>query len=222
MDVSLEVIGAIFDDWSDHIAPLAALLDEDEIATASRRHTESLRARYITAHAVTRIAIAARLGLTPEALVFERLPCVHCGGAHGRPVLVDRALHFSLAHCDDRALIATSSEHVGVDIECQRDVRDPAELARNIADENEQSCLGRDSSFLELWVRKEALVKATGEGLLAAKKYSFASGDPEGWSIPMLDVGQQHVAALAVPTRYCAPTPPTVRWLRPPPSDVGS
>lgn len=219
--MSLEVIGAIFDDWSDHVAPLAVLLDGDEIATASRCHTESLRARYITAHAVTRIVIAARLGLTPDAVLFERLPCVHCGGAHGRPVLVDRALHFSLAHCDDRALIATSSERVGVDIERHRHVRDPAELARNIADENELTCLGRDSSFLELWVRKEAMVKATGEGLLAAKTYSFASGDPEGWSVPTLDVGRRHVAALAVPAPYDAQAAPTVRWLRPSSSDVG-
>jgi phosphopantetheinyl transferase len=95
--------------------------------------------------------------------------------ANGKPVVVDGGggeLHFNVSHSGDWALIAISEDSpVGVDIERPRVFRNPAGLARRVctARELEHVRGGEDQAeLLRLWVRKEAVAKADGSGLLMA------------------------------------------------------
>jgi len=95
-------------------------------------------------------------------------------GHKGKPVLVDHPwLKFNLSHTLDYAAIAVTRDcHVGVDLESvHRKVTNLSRLAaRKLATsewERIKSCdeSSRTVQFLRAWTRKEAFIKATGEGL---------------------------------------------------------
>src|SRR6185503_15339055 len=97
---------------------------------------------------------------------FDR-SCEHCRHpGHGRPRLVADGPHFSISHSADRVLLALcDTAPVGADVEStgrdidrlRRLILHPAEAARPA---------GPD--LLRVWVRKEAVLKATGRGLALA------------------------------------------------------
>lgn len=102
-------------------------------------------------------------GADPAALRFER-HCARCGTAeHGKPALVaDAAPRFSLSHAGDRVVLAVCPDRpVGVDVESADRAID--ELRRLVLHPDEPPATGLD--LLWVWTRKEALLKATGEGL---------------------------------------------------------
>jgi 4'-phosphopantetheinyl transferase len=93
--------------------------------------------------------------------------------AHGKPFLVDHPeVTFNLSHAGDYGLLAvTSGRPVGVDIELIRpDFADSA-VARHFFSAAEQAQLAHLSTdkytmaFFTCWTRKEAYIKARGEGL---------------------------------------------------------
>jgi phosphopantetheinyl transferase len=121
------------------------------------------RRRHELAHAAQDQILAAYLEIEPRALEYETLP-------GGKPVLADRALEFNLSHSGELALVAVSRHlQVGVDLEHPRSFRNEAGMARRICGARELEHLAQaadDDELLRLWVRKEAVVKATGEGLV--------------------------------------------------------
>jgi 4'-phosphopantetheinyl transferase len=106
------------------------------------------------------------LNTTVDSLEIEVTPA-------GRPYLRGDPLHFNLSHSWDLALVAVCGEApVGVDLEHPREFRAPDRLARRICSEREYAWLSRaggapnaPGALLRLWVRKEAAVKGTGDGL---------------------------------------------------------
>lgn len=91
-------------------------------------------------------------------------------GEHGKPVLdiagVDIAFNFS--HCKRAiACVVSDTEDVGIDVECTG--RYTSALAEYCMSEAENAAILRaespDMKFTELWTRKEALLKLTGEGI---------------------------------------------------------
>ncbi len=106
----------------------------------------------------------------PDALEIETTP-------EGKPYLPAGQLHFNLSHSRDVALVAISREApVGIDLEHPREFGAPDRLARRICSEREYASLQRlggpagaspdaRRQLLRLWVRKEAVLKGTGEGL---------------------------------------------------------
>jgi len=158
--------------------------------------------------------------------------------AHGKPVLAygERVLahgkrgaggdlEHSVAHSGDLVVVAVARAPVGVDIE-QLDGRahplgrdgDPRGLARLVLADAERSALaavhlsGRARQFLVAWTRKEAVTKATGDGLRASFSdvvVAADAGPPRlvSWPYPQaaesvslhdLEVHTGYVAALAV------------------------
>lgn len=146
----------------------SALLSGAERAKAERFRRAGDRARYIASHALLRLVLSAYAGAPPRALQFER-------DARDKPRLAPgaaRAVNFSLAHSGDRALVAVTRDRpVGVDIEEIRADLEVAELAKSVLSpsefrELERSSIGRRRLFLfQSWVRKEAVLKASGRGL---------------------------------------------------------
>jgi phosphopantetheinyl transferase len=108
--------------------------------------------------------LAAYLGVPVDAVRLSELD-------GGKPVLSDRALEFNLSHSGAFALLAVSRElPVGVDVEARRDSIDLVKGIRDrcTAREGEHVMTATDPSaaWVRLWTRKEAVVKATGAGVL--------------------------------------------------------
>jgi 4'-phosphopantetheinyl transferase len=117
---------------------------------------------------------------------------------------------------------------VGIDVEAiGRHGDDDALLARVLAPE-ERAALRRlpparrDAAFTDIWCRKEAYLKALGEGLLRRPLVDIGAGTRDdgprllfdrrsddasaAWVLHMIDVGAGHAACLAHPTAARAVT----------------
>ena len=158
---------------ADALPSLATTLAPAEHARAARFGRDSLRARWIAGRASLRWVLGRTLRIAPAEVPIVR-------GARGRPELVDGDgnLDFNVSHTADVALIGIRHDgrrtlRIGVDVErADRDV--PADrLARRVltpAEQSAQAALGHDErrrQFLRYWTCKEAMSKATGDGLSA-------------------------------------------------------
>lgn len=97
----------------------------------------------------------------------------------GKPV-ADNGMHFNLSHSGDYVLLALSDCEIGCDIEKVRSVN--AEKAgRIVFCENEMnkitSSFDKTDTFLELWTKKESLLKCMGKGFHRNSKSVDVSGD---------------------------------------------
>lgn len=149
-----------------HVGAATALLDRRERARAARFRFHRDRDTYTLAHAVWRIALGTCLGVGPRDVPLATT-------ADGQPRLAGTALSTSLSHSGDVVAIAVCpAATIGVDIE-----RFPARIDLDALmpvfctrEESEELAVLQGSerarSLLELWTRKEALLKAFGVGLL--------------------------------------------------------
>jgi 4'-phosphopantetheinyl transferase len=201
-----------------------ALLDETERRRWAAYRRDEDRERFLTGCALAKTALARYIGRRPADVRFDRT-CGQCGEPHGKPVLSGGGVHHSVAHSGDVVAVAVARTQVGVDVE-QLDGRrrplggdgDLDGLARIVLSAAEQAALagvpsaGRARAFLVAWTRKEAVTKATGDGLRAAFSdvvVAAEAGPPRlvSWPYPEsprdvslldLDVADGYVAALAV------------------------
>ncbi len=146
---------------------LLDLLDADE----RRRHRTLLRDRdralFLVAHALARI-VAGRHVAVPAGEVGY-VPSV----ANRKPRLCGPAaqLELSISHSGDLVVVAISRGiAIGVDVERVKDGYEPS-LAQSVLQPSEQRSLmtldeaDRRWGFCRYWTRKEAILKATGDGL---------------------------------------------------------
>jgi 4'-phosphopantetheinyl transferase len=147
----------------------SALLSEDEQARAARFHFARHRQYFTATRAILRRVLAAYLHTDAKALAFAY-------GAKNKPMLgaeyASSALAFNVSHSGDMALFAfVRSRQVGVDVERIRCDFDTSAIARRFFSAPEQSQLAaldpeqRHQAFFRCWTRKEAYIKAIGEGL---------------------------------------------------------
>ena len=149
---------------------LLDLLDTGERERADRRADPH---PFITAHALLRRLVADETGVDPRAIDFEKR-CATCGtDRHGKPHVVGmRDVHVSVSYGERMAVAAvTRLGEVGVDVEDLESADfdgfssvtlDPSEAAL-IADLQGDALL---AARAQLWSRKEAILKATGHGLV--------------------------------------------------------
>jgi 4'-phosphopantetheinyl transferase len=135
------------------------------------RRTED-KDRFLVGCALTKYAVADRTGQRPADVIIDRT-CPHCGKPHGKPVVP--GLELSVTHSGDLVGLAMATVPVGVDVEHADSRRDDVEgLARYALSDAEQAVLDalpageRQAAFLVYWTRKEAVTKATGDGLRAS------------------------------------------------------
>ncbi len=148
---------------------LLALLSPDEHAQAGRfRHARD-RDRYILSHAFLRAVLGRYLGMDPARLAFSY-------GPHGKPALACEAcgdaLRFNLTHAHELALLAVAwRREIGIDAEHVRPDLPHEEIARQFLACEEMAALealplaAQPWAFCRLWTRKEAYLKARGDGL---------------------------------------------------------
>lgn len=195
-DAAIEVVMAPLDPGPQTLAALAATLSDAERERARRLRFHRDRRRFIVARARLRELLAARLGARPDAIEFEY-------GKNGKPRLAHGRLHFSVAHCDDVALYAFSrSSEVGTDIEAIRAVPEADAIAAQFFSPREYAAYlalapqERPLGFLQCWTRKEALAKATGEGL---PEFLGEFDSTHKWCVHSFAPMPGFIAALAYP-----------------------
>ena len=196
-------------------------LAPDELRRADRYHFETDRRRFIIARGVLRAILSRYLHQAPGQLQFGSNP-------YGKPTLLhpsapDR-LRFNVSHSDGLALIAIAAgREVGVDLErvrvdfaCER-IAEQFFSPREITALRALPAALRREALFTCWTRKEAYIKARGEGLsLPLDRFDVSlapdlpaalldvEGDPHEasrWSLRALHPGAGYVAALAVEGR---------------------
>jgi 4'-phosphopantetheinyl transferase len=223
----VHVWAASLDVGSKRLETLRESLSPEERQRAARFRFDRHRNRFIAGRGLLREILSGYLNARPSELEF-------CYGLNGKPHLgghwCDHSLQFNLAHSEDLALFAVTSQGaVGIDVEHIRVLKDAEELVERFFSVAEASALKmlpdsvRPAAFFNLWTRKEAWLKATGEGignLLHRVEVSFLPntparleqlpadlGDSTVWSLHDLTPAVGFAAALAVrsvePTFHC-------------------
>lgn len=199
-------------------AKLGEVLSSDERARAQRFRFDVHRNQFIAAHGCLRDILSRYLNLSPDVLEFSF-------SEYGKPYLKQKSdrgqLEFNLSHSHELGLAAvTSHSAVGVDIEYVRPELADEQVAWRFFSSSEVDRLmslpeeKRKDGFFTCWTRKEAYIKARGEGLsmpLDQFDVSFEPGelarliqtrpDPAQalqWKLYELSPGSGYVAALAV------------------------
>jgi 4'-phosphopantetheinyl transferase len=154
-------------------ARLFATLTADERARSARFQFERDRRRFIVARGVLRDLLGRYLQTSPGQIRFVY-------NAFGKPDLGPEfasRLKFNLSHSADVVLIAIATgANVGVDLEHIRELPDCAEIARRFFSATEVDYLSRlpghlyPEAFFSCWTKKEAYLKACGEGMATRLK----------------------------------------------------
>lgn len=140
-----------------------------EKAHAGRFRFLRERDNFIIRHGMLRMLLGAYLGSSPSRLNFT-------AGPNGKPEIQtcrrEGRTYFNVSHSRDVAIFGiTGACPIGVDVECIQPVPDYEGIAREFFSQTEaESLMGlpaklRFECFYNLWTRREALVKATGDGL---------------------------------------------------------
>jgi 4'-phosphopantetheinyl transferase len=193
-------------------------LAADELERAERFHFEKDRQHFIAGRGLLRLILGHYLDTTPSQLRFHY-------SDYGKPALVlsprQAPLNFNVSHSYGLALYAvTLGREVGLDVEKIRSDLEYEEIAERFFSPRESAVLLRlptevkPRAFFNCWTRKEAYIKARGEGLslpLDQFDVSLAPGEParlldvrgdpqeaSRWSLQALKPVSGYVAALAV------------------------
>lgn len=199
----------------------AGILSASELEHARRFRFDQHRNRFIAGRGFMRTLLSHYLQIKPAQLEFVY-------NAYGKPLLsgafVESRLNFNLAHSENLALLAvTRLGTIGIDVERIRPVTDAGQMAAMFLSARESAAFynlppeQKPVAFFNLWTRKEAWLKATGEGighLLKAVEVSFLPGEPArflslpgnpqttaSWRLRDFEPAPGFVAALAIPAQ---------------------
>jgi 4'-phosphopantetheinyl transferase len=200
------------------LAAHLAVLSDEERSRAGRFHFDVHRNRFVAGRGIQRQVLARYLGADPAALRYRL-------AEHGKPSLdhphADSGVRFNVSNSGDGLLVAVSlGRELGVDLEAVLPVSDRDAVARRFfsAPENEVYDTiahdARDLAFFTCWTRKEAYIKALGEGLtmpLDCFDVTLRPGEPARllctrgrpdeagrWTLREIDPGPGWLGALAV------------------------
>jgi 4'-phosphopantetheinyl transferase len=216
-DSDVHVWTSILRETPQELADFECLLNREEKKRADRFVRVADRSRYVAAHGILRQLLSRYLGTDPRAHRFVT-------NEFGKPALAPtkegRRLWFNLAHSGELVLIAFANRQVGVDVERIRTDIDVMSLAqgqfadREIAALTAIESIERVTAFFRCWTRKEAYLKARGEGLsFALKQFAvsfgrseapsvcWVAGDPlapSKWSLIDLSLFDGYAGALAI------------------------
>jgi len=178
-------------------ARFADVLSEVEGRAMARFAFAQDRRRYRLSHVAARTIVGTYLGCEARLVQLEQ-------DAVGKPYIVGADLQCSWAHAGDLAVVGVGRRRaLGVDVEPVRTLPDAEALKRTAFTARERAHLeivDTPSELLRLWTRKEAVLKATGEGLRRAPK-DVEVLEPlalRGWRIVDLAPAQGYVGAAVV------------------------
>ena len=190
-------------------------LSQDEQARSERFRFASDRGMFRYSHSLLRRLLAGYVDLLPGEIEFGYTK-------FGKPFLNNKhgkeSIEFNLSHSGDVVLIGiTRNIPLGVDVEKIKPLPDLNKIAARFFSDSEQSDLStlsgsaKIAAFYHCWTRKEAVIKATGEGLsmpLDSFRVSFLPGEParliksadqRSWLLKDVESAQGYAAAVAAP-----------------------
>ncbi len=190
-------------------------LSPEEVARAGRFSFEHLRRSYEVSQGALRLLLAHYLACRPGDVGFTL-------GPRGKPaVLGGSRVHFNMAHSGGLALYAFTKDcEIGIDVEEVRPIPQLQEIAAHCFCPAEVSELlsiddtsARYEAFFRCWTRKEAFVKALGDGLYLpldqfqvtlspadVTRFVHIGNDVSAaceWTLQHLDPAPRYVGALA-------------------------
>ncbi|MGQ0715384.1 MAG: 4'-phosphopantetheinyl transferase family protein [Gemmatimonadaceae bacterium] len=224
----VHVIAAALDDPDAAAIDLLGTLDREERGRADRFHFPRDRDRFRIGRGMLRGLLAHYTGVPPDRIRLKN-------GARGKPALDDAnaALHFNVSHAGGVALFAfTRLTELGIDVEHIHEMPDLLPIAERFFAPAERRALrkldGQEQleAFFVCWTRKEAYIKAIGEGLACPldrfvvtmhpdERARFVEIGGDGiaaamWTLEDLRPAPGYVGAVAIPS--VAPTIRCWRW----------
>lgn len=205
-------------DFASFRGDLLEVLQTEERQRAARFRFPSDRDRFVRSRAMLRVLLGRYLHRRPSEIRLGY-------SIHGKPFLdgasTAGSLEFNLSHSGGVVLLAvTARRRVGVDVERVSSDRASEKIAARFFSPEEQAVLSRvepdrrSAAFFACWTRKEAYVKARGEGLslpLGSFSVSLAPGEPAAlvssslgeyelsrWQIRDVGLGPGYRGAVAV------------------------
>jgi len=147
------------------IEQLSKLLSPDELGRAFHFRFDKDQHRFIAARGILRQLLGNYLETDPVSIAFNY-------GSNGKPSLASGHLSFNISHSDSFALYAIArTVAVGIDIEFIREDVATSTIAGRFFSASEIHTLkmtGKENqakTFFQYWTRKEAFLKAIGEGV---------------------------------------------------------
>ncbi|HEY1658755.1 MAG TPA: 4'-phosphopantetheinyl transferase superfamily protein [Candidatus Sulfotelmatobacter sp.] len=145
------------------------ILSTDERKRAARFHFAKDRQHFAAARAILRLILSGYLEIDPDHIDFRY-------SQKEKPYLAGRCaqsgIMFNVSHSEGVALYAVARGiELGVDVEFIRHEVEVESIARRFFSAYEQEQLSnlpsaeRAEAFFRCWTRKEAYIKATGDGL---------------------------------------------------------
>jgi 4'-phosphopantetheinyl transferase len=198
---------------------LRPLLNSDELTRAQRFRFAKDGDRHIVGRGVLRMLLAGYIQQPPAELLFDY-------NQYGKPALSHlpkgRSIEFNISHSHNIALFAfTSIGPLGVDVEYMRKDIEYEQLAHQFFSVQENATLQSlpktlwRQTFYNCWTRKEAYIKARGEGLSIpldqfdvslkpeepAALLSSRESDVADWTMQALAPGPDYAGAVAINSR---------------------
>ncbi|MDX6264130.1 MAG: 4-phosphopantetheinyl transferase [Kribbellaceae bacterium] len=199
---------------ADARAGLVGELNEVERGRMAAYARDEDKSRFLVGATIVRRVLASKLAVSPADVVIDRT-CRDCGRQHGK--VVADGMQVSVSHSGDRIVVAFHpTAAVGVDVELINRAIDTESLASVSLSELEAAELAafpadaRARAFTQYWTRKEAVVKATGDGIGADLRKVIVSAPDQpaalrewaGYDGPVrlvdLPAGVEYAAALAM------------------------
>jgi 4'-phosphopantetheinyl transferase len=202
---------------------LQEMLSADEQARVKRFRLRKDQVRYVASRGMLRAILSRYLGTEPCQLRFSY-------SRYGKPGLAEEAgrqqVQFNLSHSNGLALYAFSERRaIGVDLEGIEPNIAYTQIARHSFSPREFAVLSslpaeqQPYAFFTCWTRKEAYIKARGDGFaLDPRRFqvSLSPGEPaalldvedepaevERWSLVELSPGPDYTASLAIERHNC-------------------
>ena len=216
---SLELSGKAISVWrfrtgspKPSIAEYSSILSPDERQRAEQFRLDEVRRSFVLTRFALRSLLGRYLHADPAKIQFGY-------GENGKPALSpESSVRFNVAHSGGMAVMAFALDcEIGVDVERIRSFAGIADVAARFFHPDEAARVDslaldeREQAFFDAWVRKEAYLKATGEGLGAGlQDFQIKSAAPgadlhlerqgqpdDSWTFHDLQLAPGYAAALA-------------------------
>lgn len=155
---------ATLDELTERAVRYRHLLDQGENERLARFRFEEDRRRFLLGHGLLRDLLGKVLDQDPAEIVFHR-------GRYGKPYVEGYPVHFNLSDTKDAVAVALSIDlEIGLDLETMTRRVDHLSVSQHYFTPEEQASIASAADgkqrFLELWTRKEAVLKACGVGIM--------------------------------------------------------